>query len=191
MKTQAILIWILVLIVIDQSIKIIIFNFYGDTHFEIIPFLLEFKPTFNIKHSWVNTLLNQIGINIGLVPHVILFVAIGITTPIYFSFFRSKISSDKKLVDLATIFIMAAVVCALLGNLAWARGTLDYIYLKPLFVFDLKDVYIDFGLAAFLIYAFKNKKELELATKVKAKDVFMETIDRLRHTRRKGQTPHQ
>ena len=178
MKTRNIVLWVLTLIIIDQTIKILIHNFYLEINFDIIPTLIEFKPTFNVKHSWVNTLLNKnLGINIGLLPHVTLYLMIGFLVPMVFSYFRNKISSDKKFVDVATIFIMAAIVCALLGNIAWTKGTLDYIYLKPLFVFDLKDVYIDFGLVIFLIYVFKNKLRLEQATKgAKLLDVYKETM---------------
>jgi hypothetical protein len=67
---------------------------------------------------------------------------------------------------------MAAVLCALIGNIIWRKGTLDYIYLKPLFVFDLKDVYSDFGIIIFLIYAFKNREQFEKLTKgMKVRDV--------------------
>ncbi len=185
MKIRNVIIWILVLIIIDQTIKIVIYNFYGEVNFDIIPSLIEFKPTFNVKHSWVNTLLNKnLGINIGVVPHVTLYLIIAVIVPMVFSYFRNKIPDDKKIVDIATIFMMAAIVCALLGNIAWTKGTLDYIYLKPLFVFDLKDVYIDLGLVIFLIYVFKNRTQLEQCTKgVKVTDIYKETMIRFKEMR--------
>ncbi len=182
MKTRNIIIWILILITIDQVIKILIHNFYGDIHFEIIPSLLEFKPTFNVKHSWVNTLLDKnFGVNVGLLPHVVLYILIGIFIPIFFSFFRNNIPTNKKLIDLAIVFMMAAVVCALIGNIIWKNGTLDYIYLKPWFVFDLKDLYSDLAIVAFLIYALKNRRQFENLTKeLKMRDVYKDTKNRLR-----------
>lgn len=76
---------------------------------------------------------------------------------------------------------MAAVLCALIGNIIWQKGTLDYIYLKPLFVFDLKDVYVDFGIIIFLIYTFKNRKQFEQLTKgMKVRDVYVDTKNRLK-----------
>ncbi len=184
MKTQTIITWILILVIIDQSIKIIIYNFYGEINFDIIPSLIEFKPTFNVKHSWVNTLLNKnFGINVGLLPHVILYLLIGILVPMYFSYFRNKIFNNKKLIDIATIFMMAAILCALIGNIIWKKGTLDFIYLKPLFVFDLKDIYSDFGVVIFLIYAFKNRDRLTGSMKIR--DVYLDTIFRLKKIRNK------
>lgn len=182
MKTRTIIIWILILIIIDQGIKIIIFNFHTEVTFEIIPTLLEFKPKFNINHSWVNSLLNKnFGINVGVLPHLILYVMIGLFVPMYFSFFRNKVSCNKKLIDTSTIFIMATVLCALIGNTIWKNGTLDFIYLKPLFIFDLKDVYSDVGIVIFLAYALKNRKELDQSMKgVKTRDLYKEM--KIRHT---------
>ena len=177
----------MILITIDQIIKILIHNFYGDMHFEIIPSLFEFKPTFNVKHSWVNTLLDKnFGVNVGLLPHVILYILIGIFIPMFFSFFRNNIPANKKLIDLSIVFMMAALACALTGNLIWKKGTLDYIYLKPWFVFDLKDLYSDLAIAAFLIYVLKNRRQIENLTKgLKMRDVYLDTKNRLRERKTK------
>ncbi|MFO7657113.1 MAG: signal peptidase II [Bacteroidales bacterium] len=182
MKTQNIIVWVLILITIDQAIKILIHDLYGDIHFEIIPSLFEFKPTFNVKHSWINTLLNKnFGVNVGLIPHVILYILIGIFIPMFFSYFRNIIPAGKKLIDISIVFMMSAVLCALIGNIIWKNGTLDYIYLKPLFVFDLKDLYSDLGIITFLIYAFKNRGQFEKLTKeMKIRDVYIDTKNRLR-----------
>ncbi len=79
------------------------------------------------------------------------------------------------------MFIVAAIICALSGNIIWKNGTLDYIYLKPLFIFDLKDMYVDFGIVAFLFYAIKNRVQLEKTLKgVSVKDVYLDTKNRLK-----------
>jgi hypothetical protein len=180
MKTRNIVVWILILITIDQSIKILIHNFYSDIHFVIIPSLFEFYPTFNVKHSWVNSILDKnFGINAGLIPHVIIYILIGIFIPMFFSHFRNNIAANRKLIDIAIVFLMAAVLCALIGNIVWKNGTLDYIYLKPWFVFDLKDFYSDLGVIAFLVYAFKNRVQFEKLTKaMKIRDVYIDAKNR-------------
>ena len=184
MKIRAIIIWIFILIIIDQLIKILIYNFYLELNFEIIPSILEFRPSFNIKHSWINSLLSKnAGINVGLLPHVVLYLLIGFLIPMYFSYFRNNIARNKKLIDIALIFLMATIVCALIGNIMWNKGTLDYVYLKSFFVFDLKDFYADLGVAFFLFYAFRNRKQLELMKNVKMKDVYRETKFRLNEIR--------
>jgi hypothetical protein len=187
MKARNIIAWIFILITIDQTIKILINIYFGNVHFEIIPSLIEFKPTFNERHSWVNNLLDDnFGVNVGLIPHVILYILIGIFIPMLFSYFRNNINADKILIDIAIIFMMAAVFGALIGNIIWKNGTLDYIYLKPWFVFDLKDLYSNLGVITFLIYAFKNRGQLEKFTQgMKIRDVYIDTKNRLKELRTK------
>ena len=82
--------------------------------------------------------------------------------------FKNNIFNNKRLLDFVFITQLAGVVCALIGNLIWGKGTLDYIYLKPLFVFDLKDLYMNCFAVLFLIYLHKNNDEIK---KIKMKDV--------------------
>ena len=179
MKARTIILWTLILIVIDQSVKIIINAYFVGCKFDIIPSLVEFNPTFNVRHSYVNTLLNDnFGLNVGLLPHVILYLFIGILIYAYFSYMRSTIAGHKILIDGASICFYASLFCALIGNLIWKKGTLDYIELKPLFVFDLKDIYIDSGIVLFLLYIIKNKTQLNQP--IKTKNVFQQAINRLK-----------
>lgn len=160
MKTQTIILWIVILIILDQVIKIIINAFYFDSNFEIIPSILEFKPVFNQKHSYLNVLLNdKFNINFGLFPHLIIFLlAIVIITFIY-DFYKNILNS--KLLDFAFILYVAGWSCALIGNIIWTKGTLDYIYLKPLFIFDLKDVYINSFTFMLILTLVKNRTKIK------------------------------
>jgi len=179
MKARTVILWTLILIVIDQSVKVIINAYFLGCKFDIIPSLVEFNPTFNVRHSYVNTLLNDnFGLNVGLLPHIILYLFIGILIYAYFSYMRNMIVGHKMLIDGAFIFLYAGLFCALIGNLIWEKGTLDYIELKPLFVFDLKDIYIDFGIVLFLLYVIKNRNQLNQP--IKTNDVFQQAISRLK-----------
>ena len=178
MQTRTILLWISILIIADQSIKIVINSYFLDCQFDIVPSFLEFKPTFNTRHSWINNLIdNNFGLNVGLLPHVILYLLIGVLSFAYYSYYRNNIRENTKLLDVSIIFLYTALICALIGNLVWNRGTLDYIYLKPLFVFDLKDTYADAVIVLFMIYAIKNRTQLNL---VKSWDVFLYLKNRLK-----------
>jgi hypothetical protein len=159
-----------ILIAVDQAVKIVINIFFLDNHFEIIPYLLEFKPIFNDKHSYVNSLLyHNFGFNSGLLFHVVLYVfGAGIMAVLYL-YFRNSIAAHAKLLDIAMRFMFAGIVCALMGNLVWTRGTLDFIYLKPLFIFDLKDIYANTATVLFLTYAMKNRDYLK---QIKMKEMF-------------------
>lgn len=170
MKIRTVALLALFLIVLDQAVKLLINAYYFDVTFSIIPSLLEFRPTFNDKHSYVNVLLNQhLGIHVGLIPHIILFVAIQFVMIVLFGYFRDNLKNSP-ILGVAFAFQMAAMVCAFLGNLVWKQGTLDFIYLVPLFIFDLKDLYSDCFVLLFLIYVYSVKKPLE---KVQLSDVII------------------
>jgi len=183
MKAQKIICWILLLIVLDQTIKIIINSFFLETQFDIIPSLFEFAPTFNDKHSWVNYLFYEnFNVNMGLWFHIILFLFIGIIVSTFYGYCRNNIVENKKLLDATFIFFTAGFVCALIGNLIWEKGTLDFIYLKPLFVFDLKDLYINCCfIPLFLIYANKNREQIRT---IKIKNVIDYIKEKLKITQK-------
>lgn len=162
MSVQKIIFWIFLLVVLDQIIKIIINSFFLEIRFEIIPPLFEFKPFFNDKHSYLNSLLYRyFNINLGWLFHGVVFLFSMIMLPSIWVSFRKIIPKNKKLLDLAFMFGTAGLICALIGNLIWEKGTLDYIYLKPLFIFDLKDLYINCFVILFLIYMHKNKAQIK------------------------------
>jgi uncharacterized protein YacL len=168
MKTRKIIFWIILLIVIDQAIKIVINSFFLEVRVEIIPSLFEFRPVFNDKHSYFNSLLySNFNINLGLVFHLFLFLLAGIIFVILHRFLRKNISENKKLLDTAFVFATAGLICGLIGNLIWEKGTLDYIYLKPLFIFDLKDLYINCFVILFLVYFLKNRHQINELQKTK------------------------
>lgn len=162
MKPRTIIFWICVLVIADQAIKIIIDTFYFEGHFEIIPSMLEFKPIFNDKHSYFNVLLNnKFNINVGLIAHLLLFLVLEIVVISLYFLFRKHINKSRKLLDIAFVFQISGLICALSGNLIWENGVLDYLYLKPLFIFDLKDLYNNVFAILFLVYIIINASEVK------------------------------
>ena len=170
MKLRTIIFLILTLVVADQVIKIVINAFFLENQFEIIPSLFEFKPFFNVKHSYVNSILyKHFNINLGLLFHVGLYLFILIMLiPSLWLTFRNNIHENKKLLDVAFSFGIAAAICAISGNLIWQKGTLDFIYLKPLFIFDLKDLYINCFVILLFVHAFKNREQLNDVKRIKS-----------------------
>jgi hypothetical protein len=133
-------------------------------------------PVFNDKHSYVNVLLNdKFNVNFGLFIHLIIFSLAAIITTAVYDFYKS-ITKDK-LLDLAFIFYMAGWSCGLMGNLIWTKGVLDYIYLKPLFIFDLKDIYINCFTFLLFLSLIKNRPKTK---KIKMKDFMLHIKKRLR-----------
>ncbi|MDC0584174.1 signal peptidase II [Bacteroidales bacterium] len=151
MKTKNIALVIALLIVLDQSIKLIINAFFFEINFEIITSFLEFKPKYNTKHSYFNVLISEnTHIEFGLWFHVMFFILLQGFMLLLYNYVRTKIVSKTTMLDLAFSFQISALICALTGSLIWKNGTLDFIHLKPLFIFDLKDAYIIFFTILFL-----------------------------------------
>lgn len=153
MKTKNVIWWVLALAGIDVLIKVVIDTFYLDTTFTLIPGLFYFKPTFNNVAPYFIQLL---GYRIGHWPHVILVSVVGMIA--CFIYIRAlKKSINPKWLNVAFSLIFAAILSSLIAQLIY-KGILDYIYLKPLFVFDLKDVYVNCGTIIFLLYIFHAEK---------------------------------
>ena len=169
MKTRNIILLIVLLVLIDQVVKLIIYNSFMDINCEIIPKVLDFKPTFNSKYSFVNdSVYKNTGMDAGLFFHIILFVIIWFIQFVGYKFFKS-IDSHNKTLDVSIAFFTSAVICAYLGMLVWEKGILDFLHYKLYFdfVFDLKDIYTNCFIILLLISTIKIEKE----HKVKLKDL--------------------
>ena len=125
------------LILIDQFIKIYINNNLMNVEFYIFKDVLGFKPILNTSYSWINSLMD---FGIGLLSHITFNILALLISLIIYDFIRQK-QNDSKIVKLTFVFWFAGSICSTIDRIFW-RGSLDYIYLKNLFTFDLKDVYI-------------------------------------------------
>lgn len=129
---------IVLLIAVEQGIKLVINNNFLESNIPIINPWIFFNPMFNRDYSWFNSML-QLGI--GKWVHIIAVVGILI---VVFLYYRSitKQESEALLIDIAFVFLFAGGMCSLIDKIFW-NGSLDYIQLKGYFTFDLKDVYIN------------------------------------------------
>lgn len=153
MKTKNLIWWVLALASLDVLIKVIIDTWFLDSRFTILPNLLEFKPTFNDIAPYFIQLL---GYRIDHISHIILVCVVALAACyIYKRALRKAI--NPKWLNIAFALIFAAILSSLTAQLIY-KGILDYIYLKPLFVFDLKDVYVNCGTIIFLFYVYNRDK---------------------------------
>jgi len=158
MKTKKVFFLIIILVAIDQLIKLIINKFYLDSEFEIIPSLLYFKPTFNHKYFYINSLFNLVD---GFWVHIIGCIAVILIMLIIDSYLKRK-KYGSFILRIGIMITIAGAISALICTIFW-NGTLDYIYLKPLFVFDLKDLYLNSIVPCLIINIIiqhKNQKRL-------------------------------
>ena len=159
MKTKKILLWSSALLGIDQIVKVVIYQYFLDLRFDIIPPLFYFKPKFNYNYTWINDIF-QLGV--GYWIHIILFVFVSIFLVIFYDWSKT-ISGNAKIINIAFIFGFAGILSVWACTIFW-QGVLDYIYLKPLFIFDLKDLYLNLFVALYLLYFLKNRKYMASLT---------------------------
>lgn len=155
-KSKKVLYWILFLILIEQSIKIIINNCFLNKSASIIPHFLYFEPLFNKDYSWVNSLL-QLGV--GRWIHITIVALMILLLFLIYSYLNHKKPAGK-MINVMFTFLLSGALCSLIDKVFW-DGSLDYIMLKGFFTFDLKDIYIDVSMGIIILLAVTKNKELE------------------------------
>ncbi len=150
-----IILFILLLVGIDQSVKLIVAKYFIDYHFNIIGDFLFFLPKHNTEYSWINSWLN---LGIGFLPHILINLIIIIFLYCAFKYYSSKNKACYSLYW-AFILILAGALCSLTDKIFWG-GSLDYIGIKGFFIFDIKDIYITSSellfFAFYIPYVMKN-----------------------------------
>ena len=144
------------LIVIEQYIKIVINNSFLDKRFPILPPLLYFEPTFNRQYSWVNSMLkfgNSKWIHIILVAIMIIFIYL------FYKYLNKELGNNKT-INVMFAFLFSGATCSLIDKIFW-NGSLDYILIKDLFIFDLKDGYISIFIGLLILALVFNNKTIK------------------------------
>lgn len=142
------------MVLLDQCIKLFIYYRHMDKSLNILFDFVLFEPMINSKYSWINSMLD---LGIGKIIHVILGTLALMIVLLVYSFI-SKMYNITKLTDFLFMSIIAGSICSLIDKLFWG-GSLDYIRLKGLFTFDLKDMYVSIFeviLIGMLIFNYKK-----------------------------------
>lgn len=129
---------VLLLVSIEQVIKIVIYNNFLDKKSPILPPLLYFKPMFNRDYSWFNSML-QLGISKWI--HISVVAIMSILIYLFYKYLNKQFGTNK-IIDIMYAFIFSGAICSLIDKIFW-NGSLDYILVNGFFTFDLKDVYIN------------------------------------------------
>lgn len=155
MRIRLIIFLVIILVAIEQIIKLIICLNYQDISLEIIPSLVDFKPTLNNKtFYWLGLMNIDVGRWLRLATAIIILIALCL-----FYLYLKRTLQNKKWLDISFVFGIAGVLCSLSDNIFFG-GSWDYVYLKPLFIFDLKDIYMDCFSIFFLICCYRNRTEI-------------------------------
>lgn len=144
---------VLILVTIEQVIKIAINNNFLDKKFPILPGFLYFEPMFNRDYSWFNSMF-QLGVSKWI--HIVFGAIMIILVYLFYQYINYQFGTIK-IVNIMYAFIFSGAMCSLIDKIFW-NGSLDYILVNGFFTFDLKDVYINiFSGLIILSVLLKNK----------------------------------
>lgn len=138
----------LILVVIDQVAKLIIWHNYSNVDVVLLTDILFFRPVQNTNLSWVFSMLNYKSPVLLMVAIQVLALIIVFLLYRYFSYLWTQ---GQKLLNRMLIFFVAGIICSFIDVVFWG-GSLDFIRLFDWFTFDFKDVYFKIGIAFLLFY---------------------------------------
>ena len=149
----------LVLIFVDQIIKIVIAKFFMEphVHVDLINGVLSFCPFKNTKFSIVlvrfAALFNIDMVHISPTPvFQITFSILAFVLILFLSLYYIYVSKKYRgSVYYFFNFMIAAVVCSCIDTVFWG-GSIDYIGLFDWFIFDFKDAYSNIGIAFMVLW---------------------------------------
>jgi len=142
-----------VLVILEQGLKIIINHNYLGVNAPMLRPWLFFSPTFNRDYSWLNSLFQ---LNIGRSVHIALVMGLIALAYLFYRFVTTRLDTDR-LINASFAFLFAGALCSLVDKIMW-NGSLDYIYLRGFFTFDLKDVYINIFIGLFILMMVINHR---------------------------------
>lgn len=147
--------FIVPLCVMEQFIKVLIFNFCYEANMDIIGNLLRFRPIKNTNYTFGGNYIEVFShLGVAVVINILVFL-------LFISGYNFYISIKGMAglgVRLIMVFGLAGAVCSLIDKIIWG-GSIDYIQLPGLFTFDLKDCFLTVAEILFLIIALKNSRK--------------------------------
>ncbi len=151
------------LVIIDQLVKIIIYNFFFIKNIDILDNIIRFHPKFNTNLSWGGNYISLFSnMSFAVIANVIV-IALFISG---YAYYRSKNSSAGFVGNLIYIFGLAGAVCSFVDKIIWG-GSLDFIQIPHLFTFDLKDCYLTVAECLFLFVGIKHSNEISFTDYIK------------------------
>lgn len=147
---------ITLLVLTDQASKYFVHNDIGRTE-EIFSFLY-YSPVYNAKGSYI---LSFFPVNIDV---NILYIILMYIIPLSFLFLLYRFLRFNgfygSLFKVSFVLLFAGSISAAISMIFWKNGCLDFIYIKGLFIFDIKDIYITVGAILFLYFYFNNRLKI-------------------------------
>jgi len=137
--------FILILVFVDQILKLIVANYFMDYQTVLIDGVLSFHPNLNADLAYFLR-----GINISPVVMTVIGV-VQVAIFVFFGRYFAYLLGDRKSLTLYYIFAssgIAMAICRIIDVVCWG-GSLDFIGLYGI-LYDVKDIYF-FGIMLFYI----------------------------------------
>lgn len=147
---------ILLLVFLDEFIKLIIYKFLYNVEFTILNNnMLGFKVLLNSEHSSVfnSTFLN---LNVSTLTLILLNIFICLFLISLFKYFK-YINVKNNAVYISLILFLSGCICSTIDRIVLG-GSLDYLILLG-YIIDLKDVYLFLGSIIAIIVTFKSYRK--------------------------------
>lgn len=136
---------LVLLVIVDQIIKVIIFNYFMDSR--TIKFLfISFRPKINSEQ--MSVLNNELSLNLPNEMLIIVNVCSLVIIHLCFKWFKKKEGSFR-LMGLSYNFIISGTLCSLVDLLLY-NGSLDYLRIGQ-HIYDLKDFYLLISIILFVV----------------------------------------
>lgn len=138
----------MVLVLLDQLVKLFILYYFMNVDIILIPGFLYFCPVQNTNLSWVASLSNY---NTPVFLMIIIQI-FGLALILFIYRYILFIWDEKKyLINGMIYFYIAGIICSFIDVMFWG-GSLDFVRLFDWFTFDFKDVYLTIATIYMIIY---------------------------------------
>lgn len=157
-KFKPFIIPVALLVLIDQTVKIVISKVFMKCEFDIIAKVLRFNPELNTRLSYAGNFFELLSSP---------FVTILLNVFALFLFFSGYMLYQAKRahisfwVKIIMIFGISGCLCSLIDKLFWG-GSLDFLQIPNFFIFDLKDCYITMVGIPFVILGISHSQEISV-----------------------------
>lgn len=149
---------VIILVLIDQVIKIIIAEAFMQCEFDILHEAIRFNPVINTRLSYAGNYIDMFSSPLFAVILVALSVFLFLSGYMLYRTKRTRTSFSVKLIMICGI---AGCLCSLIDKLFWG-GSLDYIQIPNHFIFDLKDCYLTVAEIIFVVVGIIYSKEISV-----------------------------
>lgn len=155
MKKQTLL--SLVLVALDQAIKLVITRFALHTQKILIPGALRFSPVKNTNLNWLASMADFHTPEWLMVVFQFAMLAVVV---LLFRYLTYRTRGNQPLLRVFFSFGAAGICCSFIDVVFWG-GSLDFLGLFNWFVFDTKDVFLNTAVFALAIWLTGRERERE------------------------------